>query len=411
MPILVEPIESLEAFAQLEAEWDELFWQSSPKLPFATSSWARLWLEHFAEHTAAVHDRLTLRAVRSSDGQLLGVAPLVCTERPATGPVRVRVLQPIGSDPNVTEIRGTLCRKGAEVTVAKALVAQLKREYEAWDWLKLGGVLQGSPEHQALTQALDVEATQTIPDYVLRLPSSWEALKAGLSRNMKEALRKCVNSPKRDGLNLELFVEPSCGEALERFFALHAERSALTGTVRHRDVFVSSQAKRFLRAYAAESEARRELVIFELKAGGETVATRLGFLFGDELYLYFSGERTAFAKYSVLTRLMAEIFQWAIGAGVKLVNLSPGTDHSKTRWNPEPVPLVQLVALSPSARGPIVRQLYRGVEAIRTSERLRSSPLVGSVLQLASRSHATATHAAEATHAGQAPRETVEPVN
>ncbi len=387
MPLLVEPIESEGALAQLEGEWDELFALSSPKLPFLSPRWARLWLEHFAEDSAAVHDRLSMRAVRSTGGQLLGLAPLVSTERPATGPLRVRVLQPIGSDPNVTEIRGTLCRPGSEEAVTRALVSQLRREYEAWDWLKLGGLVQGSPAHLAITQSLAVEASQCVPDYLLTLPSSWEALKEGLSRNMKESLRKCVNAPKRDGVTLELRVDSGGGASLERFFSLHTERASQSGTVRHRDVFASPQARAFLRAYAAESAAKNELRVFELWSEGEVVATRLGFLFQDELYLYFTGERIALARYSVLTRLMAEILQWAIAERVRLVNLSPGTDHSKTRWNPEPLPLVSVVAVSPSARGPLVRQLYRGVEALRTSARLRASPL-GTVLQLASRSHA-----------------------
>ena len=376
MTLIIDRIESPQALAALEPEWAALDATTSPRLPFSSPRWTRLWFRHFAEDGALVHDRLSVRAVRTTGGELVGVAPLLITERPGVGPVHLRELHPIGSDPNVTEVRGAVCKPGFEEPFTRALIAQLLRERDEWDWLHLGGVREDGAAHHALSDAFVLEQSAAVLDYVLPLPATWEAFRAGLSRNMKEALRKCVNAPKRDGVELTFRVEAQAGASIERFFTLHRARADSTDRKQHRDVFQSTQARAFLHEYAAESAAAGELRVFELWSNERLVAVRVGFLLGRELYLYFSGEDPAFAKYSVLTRLVAASIEWAIVNGLALVNLSPGTDVSKTRWNPEAIPLLEVTAPAPSLLGPLARQLYRQVEALRANESLRNSPLV-----------------------------------
>jgi len=70
-----------------------------------------------------------------------------------------------------------------------------------------------------------------VSDHELCLPESWDALRVSLSRNIKESLRKCYNSLKRDGLSFRLEVAEQPQQlqaALGRFFALHTARARLT---------------------------------------------------------------------------------------------------------------------------------------------------------------------------------------
>jgi CelD/BcsL family acetyltransferase involved in cellulose biosynthesis len=99
------------------------------------------------------------------------------------------------------------------------------------------------------------------------------------------------------------------------------------------------------------------LRVFELKVADRVVASRLGFLLGDELYLYFSGFDPAMARYSVMTTTVAETIKWAIAQGVRFVNLSPGTDVSKTRWSPTTYVTCNGVLVSPTRRGPVIWRL------------------------------------------------------
>jgi hypothetical protein len=91
------------------------------------------------------------------------------------------------------------------------------------------------------------------------------------------------------------------------------------------------------------------------------VASRIGFELGTTLYLYYSGWDTRFAQYSVMTTLLAETIQHAIGRGLSTVHLSTGKDVAKTRWGPREVSYVSGVELAPRRSA---RVMYAGYEAV-----------------------------------------------
>jgi CelD/BcsL family acetyltransferase involved in cellulose biosynthesis len=99
--------------------------------------------------------------------------------------------------------------------------------------------------------------------------------------------------------------------------------------------FADESAREFLHEYCAALSSRGELRIFQLEIGGVITATRIGFLLGRELYLYYSGYLPEWGRYSVMTTLLAEAFRWAIAQRLDVVNLSIGRDNSKLRWSPE----------------------------------------------------------------------------
>jgi CelD/BcsL family acetyltransferase involved in cellulose biosynthesis len=118
---------------------------------------------------------------------------------------------------------------------------------------------------------------------------------------------------------------------------LHVMRARLTNTVKHANRFASQVSRDFLYAVCERLAARGCVRIFALKVGDRTVAMRIGFVVGDELYLYYSGYDPAWSRYSVMTTTVAEAIKYAIGNGLRAVNLSPNKDLSKTRWNPRQV--------------------------------------------------------------------------
>jgi hypothetical protein len=102
---------------------------------------------------------------------------------------------------------------------------------------------------------------------------------------------------------------------LATFFELHAERSLAANLPPHANVFTRQPARDFLLEYAQRMAERYQLRIFQLVIGGEVVATRVGFVLGNELYLYYSGYRVAWAQHSVMTTVVAESIKWAIQTG------------------------------------------------------------------------------------------------
>ena len=166
---------------------------------------------------------------------------------------------------------------------------------------------------------------------------------------------------KRDGHAFEFRVRTrpeEMREALGHFFRLHSARSELTGTVDHLDVFALERSRTFLRDCMDQAAAAGEARVFQLEIKGQVVATRLAFALGDQLYLYFSGFDPDWKQYSVMTTTVAEAIRWAIDNKFATVNLSPGRDVSKTRWDPLEVPFREAYMPSESLRGALVHKAY-----------------------------------------------------
>lgn len=334
--LTVQTISTLSGFDALAAEWERLESGLSPRLPFASPEWCRLWWMHYHRSGLACRDQLRIYAVRGPDGALVAVAPMFLTSRPGFGIVRTRELQFFGADPYVTELRGPVCAPENTVAVVEALSAHVRQMREC-DWVQWRGLrYEEGVEHPGL--CLREDDRLGIVDHFLPVPDSWETFKAALPRNMKESLRKCYNSLKRENLAFAFRVVTAPADvpaALDRFLELHSARAAQEDTVRHADVFDGAQARALLRDYCMALAKRGALRIFQLVIDDKVVATRIGFVLGDEIYLYFSGYDFTYSRFSVMTTTVAEAIRHSIENGVRLVNLSTGTDVSKTRWRPQ----------------------------------------------------------------------------
>ncbi len=362
-----------ESIDALRPEWERLERTTSPRLPFAQPMWTALWLRHFAQAGRLIHDELQLLAVRDETGALRGIAPMVLTERPAIGPVRTRMLRMVGADPNITELSGQICAPDDAAAVMEAILGYLEAHRDRWDLVFLNGIREAAVP--VLDRRAGLRWGRESPDFLLELPDSWADFQKALGRNVKESLRKCRNSLKRDGHAFSFVVRTrpdEMEEALWHFFRLHSARASQTGTVGHLDVFPLETSRRFLCDFLCEAARVGEARVFQLVIGGEVVATRIGFALGDQLYLYFSGFDPKWGRYSVMTTTVEQILRWAIEAKFRVVNLSPGRDVSKTRWNPIELPFREAYLRSQSLRGGLVYRAYRALreDALGWSHRL-----------------------------------------
>ena len=371
-PLLVEVLRSVAAFRALEAEWRIL--EQHSDYPFSSFDWAISWWQQLREDKLGVKDALSLRTLRTKQGQLVAVAPMLVSRRPSVGPLCVRQLQFFGADPNITELRGLVALPEWRGEAYRALVQHALDHTDDWDSMLLNGITP-DVELGALATSPDFNWLYQLTDHELQLPGSWEAFRGGLSRNIKESLRKCYNSLKRDKLAFRLDVAETPAQlapALERFFELHAARAGLAGAVHHWDVFRAPEARSFLMDVCRRFAERGCLRIFQLVIDDKVVAVRVGFVAGGCLYLYYSGYDPAFANYSVMTTCVAEAIRYAIEHGFSRVNLSTGSDVSKTRWNPTARVSRAATLSSPSMRSKLTHRVYlRALNAIGTSSTLR----------------------------------------
>ena len=310
LPFKAERVGEAALAGPLLAEWDALHDRISPNMPFTSASWNALWWKHHRSQSLLKRDELCLIVVRDAQNALIAVAPMMSTRRPSIGPSGLHTLRFFGADPNVTELRGLVCEPENEVAAIESVVKCLKHEYPHADWIEWGALRQENWERAALELPKGSRSSNRETDgYHLELPATWEALRASRSRNIKESIRRCYNSLKRDGLTLQLRVIQSPEEtpaALATFFRLHAMRSLATNTITHADVFRKENERAFIREYARGRAERGELRIFQLLISGNVVASRIGFQNNDQIYLYYSGYDPSWSKYSVMTTLVVE---------------------------------------------------------------------------------------------------------
>lgn len=347
----------------LAEEWRALEVAAGTNLPFQTWEWSTSWWTHLHEDGPGVRDLMRVCVVRDESGQVIGIAPLMLTERPGFGPLRVRILQFFGADPNITELRSMLCRPGYTEKFHRAIRLHLASRSKDWDWIAWDGCDTASNAFMS-NPLLGVEPKLA---YVLPLAATWVEMKRDLKRNIKESLRKCYNSLKRSGLTCELEVheDPAAiAQCLPDFFRLHTARAQLDTTLGHADVFESAQSVAFLTDVCQRLAKRGVAKVFQLRVDGQVVATRIGFELAGTLYLYYSGWEPAYGQYSVMTTLTAEIIQCAIQRGLGAVHLSTGRDVSKTRWGAREVNYLSGMELSPHSSARALFLMYQAASRL-----------------------------------------------
>jgi CelD/BcsL family acetyltransferase involved in cellulose biosynthesis len=336
MVLRVSTVTSSEELATLAGEWGCLLERAGNDLPFLLPEWLVSWWEAFRQEGALIRDTLRVKVVRDRAGTLVAVVPLMLTDRPAFGPMRSRALGFMGADRHLTELRTPIVDPSCQAEVARALASDLLAD-RTWDWITWQGLDRESGFVRELESLMPLQWGTTETGNVLALAATWEDFKRGLKRNIKESLRRCYNSLGRDGMTARLVVAETPQDierGLETFYRLHTMRADHADGVMHPDRFARQAARRFLDVVCARLAERRVARVFTLMVGDVPVASRVGFVLPQCLYLYYSGFDPAWGKYSVATTAVAEAIKYAIEIGVPRVHLSMGADVSKSRWGP-----------------------------------------------------------------------------
>jgi len=351
----VEIVADLAGIEALTPDYRHLYEVTGNTLPYATQEWHLAWCEHLLSRDPLMCQEPLFCALRSSAGKCVAILPLILT-RKRFGPLKVAALALVGADPALTELRDPLVAPGYERATVRTL-HELLASMPGWDWIQWNGV------SAALAEALALEAAprwfETLDDYVVDLRRSWPEYLATLSRKMRKNLRH--DPLRRDGYDYQLVVARQPAEvraALVRFLELHTLRANMASGTAHPDRFTTRPLRAFLHG-ACERLAMRDAVrLFQLRIADQIVASRIGFVLGDSLYLYYSGFEPAWAHYGVMTTMMVEVMRYAIASGLRSVNLSLLAEHSKIRWRPRRVDFYSALVHRDSLRSRLVCRAY-----------------------------------------------------
>ena len=319
------------------AEWTALHQQQVfPANPFCSPLWVRAWYRSFVPDPELRH----LLFVRDATGTLVGVAPLYVHVL-GRGPLRARRLALVGGGVlTPLELPQVLAAPGTARQVHADVVAWCLQSPADWTELTLD-------RDQAWFEPAWVQAsTAPVPFYthrrvracvILPLQGTWEQLKSSRKRNLKESLRRGRNRLEKSGLPWEVRTLTGAGldeAAIDRFFALHSQRSTFGGsTSTHIDAYGDTRQRAFLRGLLPELAAAGEASIIELRVGGVVAATQLALHAARCSYVHSSGMDPDYWDYSPVTLLQAQVVINGIDRGDEVVNFSPGPNVAKMRWS------------------------------------------------------------------------------
>ena len=208
-----------------------------------------------------------------------------------------------------------------------------------WDLLRWEGGDECATAVDLFGEGAKVLSTYAFKEYVVRLPTNWQTMNATLSQNMRRKVRTVYALLEKAALPWRMDVvcdKARLEDEMHHFIDLYFKRAETT------DAHVTARTNKLqhaaVRAFVLDfvyGMARTGgALLFYLTVDGKRVASQLAYRLGDELYLSYSAFDPAWAAFSAMTTLTIEIFKWSFAQGLRLVNLSTGTDLGKLRWRP-----------------------------------------------------------------------------
>lgn len=351
-----------DALATLAPEWATLLAESVASNIYLTPEWLATYWAHFGKH-----NELWLIVVRSSAGELVGIAPLqlVWHSPLPFGPLRMvrwRQVEFIGSIVNADHL-DFITAPGQEPAVTNAILDHLWEHRYRWDVLSFGGFPADSPTFAVLHARgvpWDVMDHMICPQ--VDLPSDWETYFMSLSRRKRKEQRRFVRQLDEAFGSDWCWHEVTQPEAVQHTLdALIAFHQAKWESLDKAGGFHDPAVVAFHHAVARQFFELGRLRLMRLEIGGQLVAALYTLRYGNRVYDFASGFDFAYADYSPGQVLTEHSLQACIESGVSVYDFLRGDEQYKFRWGAsETVDVTLRWIASPQAR-----LAYLGYQAVR----------------------------------------------
>ena len=332
---------------------------------FASWSWVWNWWQDFGRHP---HDGIGeshpfVLAVLSPAHELRGLLPFHVPAR-RVGGSGLRALRLFGClgkhHESLTEEPPLLLQAGQERQATEAALAVLLREQtrRGWDLIELwvghseaappaAPPIPGSPLGLgSMRRSLQtrVEHRRVLPVLSLSLPPAWEPFHSGLSRLMRRNLRYYPRLLADQGhaWDICLATDPlDVAREAEALVALHRLRESCRRGAPPGSHLPTGLHRRFLTHQLSAWAAQGRASVAVLRINGHRAAAQALLTRGQAAMFYYSGFDPAWAAYSPLTLLHADVFARLIAGGTRTVNLLAEAHPWKTRWGAQETAQVQ----------------------------------------------------------------------
>lgn len=321
-------VESSEEFESLREVWNKVLQKSLDNDVFSTWEWLLCWWKYFGK------GRKLRVLIAEENGEIVGIAPFMHSKYNLLHFGRLSRIEFIGF-PHADYNNFILLKR--DLNCLKFFLKSLE-EFSDWDLLDLRDVRDDSFSGQALQvlahsrskdQRLKVTNGTLCPHIVL--PNSVESFLKGLSKNMREQLKKkfrrlCRNF-KVDFKTHRDFS--SVDDAMEAFFKLHQERWKSKG---ERGAFGDEDFRNFHLDVARLFNSKGWLNLNFLMVNDAPAAADYSFEYNGKVYSYLTGFDPQFSEYSIMNLLRLHMIEESIRKGLKEFDLTRDFEPYKADW-------------------------------------------------------------------------------
>jgi CelD/BcsL family acetyltransferase involved in cellulose biosynthesis len=306
-----------QAFAALEAEWEDLYRNAPLATPFQWWAWLYSWWEFYGQGY-----ELRLVTIRD-EGLLVGLIPLILDRRRGFG----RLLF-VGTGP--TDYQDVLARRGWESQVSEAGIRAL-RQMDGWQVADL---------QQLRSEAAAWSIFRRWRGPCLRVWQDncpvidvrpWEPLVASLSKNHRSTVRRALRRAQADGVEREFVSAEDAEKAGRRLIALH--REAWQG----RDIIPEHQTQWFeeyMGIVALRMTARGLGRITEFRRDGKAIISHFLFFGRSSVGEGLTGAtQDALRRYQESSLRIWDAVNVAYQRNGQYVELLRGEESYKLRWS------------------------------------------------------------------------------
>jgi CelD/BcsL family acetyltransferase involved in cellulose biosynthesis len=321
--------------------WDRL----SADVPFRSWIWMSTWWRHYGPGR-----RLFVLGVFDRDDALVGIAPWYLQHRGPWG----QVAEFLGSGEVCSDYLSILCQPPLAEAVTAALAAWLDRygkEEAGPDLVKLSGVAADDLATGRLAAHL-AERGSTIhrragPNcWRLRLPDSWDAYEALLSKSHRKQVRRLLRTLEGPGRAvLHTVTEPEeLPRAMEILTDLHQRRRL---SLAEPGRFASPRFTAFHGAVAGPLLESGRLRLHWLERSGRPIAAEYHLAGGAVIYAYQAGVDPDALEHEPGSLITLAVLRRAMDEGYRQFDFLRGDEPYKAHWRAEPSASVELRLVAP----------------------------------------------------------------
>lgn len=364
--VAIELISDRQQFLALEDDWRDLLDRALQPNVFLSWEWITTQLDVF-EQGSALH---TLVARSTDTGKLLAVAPLVRRTQRLFGILpytELGFIEDFRSSPVHLDL---LLDENDGLAIVPMLIDTLWQQRQQWHVMRFDGAVPESVFIAQLRGKVGASATeerQFLCPY-LPLPTSWDELKSGYSKNKRYNLgRKPRTLEKHFPGQVEYHQIVNASEVeqgIDELFRLgiavrhsHSEMSVLER--KGVDEFHYSVAKKFL--------ANDWLRFYQLRVESKVIGSIYCYLYKGKSYFYQTGYDLDWDKFSPGQIILAYSIEQAIADGAAEYDFLHGDHAYKLAWTDKSRKIVNL-KLAVSSWGlamikleTLARTIYRAI--------------------------------------------------